>query len=576
MTFSKLASGFFVSFTFAAVVVAGCGGKDAPPSLEGLDGSADPNLNNPGGNDKICLLNNCDTDRDCKDCSGGRSTCNQKEHRCAACGPAAGGKNCSGGQQCTKYGDCVPSGVTCNEGADGKPTVSCSGDADCAACGPQFKVCDTAAKKCVGCTPANVINCQSTDFCNGTTGECMAQCPAACTKDADCGKCGAPGAENHACNRGVCAKCSPTKNCAGAETCNDVGDCEKTCGLATNPNRCNSDADCAGCAATTGCSKPVGGGLGTCVAKAAGCEDLGKGVFVLPDPFSRVTQACSSDANCASTNIDLNIGAIIKRATGLNVNNANISYPMRACASVEILDGKKCGVCVPCKKDADCTAIDVQKLAGEAFGPIGSIAAAILLDRVFGPNDRKIHMYCQKVGGVGNGEYGVCVPCPSFFQRCGDEAVANEEPVTSCGHSVCELGPALGPTCDGGCAGRVGLKDPFCASSKGFWDPKCKALVETECTNKTCQPNTCVGKDLGWFCDDIDTSRGGFECKGNEGGGQIATGHQCPSTPTSKTYCHRVTAGNVKSKAVLCTTETEPGCRPGSIGKPKCLPTLQP
>ena len=48
------------------------------------------------------------------------------------------------------------------------------------------------------------------------------------------------------------------------------------------------------------------------------------------------------------------MGALIKKATGLNIKDANIDYPMNACASVDILDGKKCGVCVPCKKDADC------------------------------------------------------------------------------------------------------------------------------------------------------------------------------------------------------------------------------
>ena len=572
MAFAKLVSGIFVFGSVTALVAAGCGGSDGLPPLEGLDGSVDPN-NNPSGKDSICLLNNCDTDRECKNCSGDRTTCNQKEHRCVACGPEAGGKNCGAGQSCTKYGDCVPGGVSCNEDASGKPTITCASDADCSACGPNFKVCDPAAKKCVGCTTANVTNCQSTDVCTAA-GDCVPACPATCKADADCGKCGAPGAENHACNRGVCAKCSETKACPNAnEICNDVGDCEKTCGVAKNPNKCNTDADCTSCqGGLTKCTgKPIGGGLGTCAAAAAGCEQLGTGVFVLPDPFSRVTQACSTDANCANVSAKFDVGSIIKKATGLNVNSATLDYPMHACASVDILDGKKCGVCVPCKKDADCTPIDVQKFAGDAFGPIGSIAAAILLDKAFGPSDRKVHMYCQKINAVAGGEYGACVPCPSFFQRCGDAAVDTDNPATACDHGVCTVGAALGATCDSGCAGRVAQKDPFCTSKTGFWDQKCKDLVESECTNITCNPNTCAApRDSGWYCRN-DASEGGYRCNGGETGSTIAEGRQCPTSP--KQYCHRQNPNDVKSKAVLCTSEGEAGCGAGSVGKAKCFTT---
>ena len=559
MAFAKLVTGLACIASVSALVVA-CGGSDTLPPLDGLDGSVDPN-NDPNGTDKICLLNNCDTDRHCQDCTGGRTVCNQKENRCVACGPDAGGKSCGAGQTCTKYGDCVGGGVACAEDVNGVPTITCNADADCAACGPAFKVCDPAAKKCVGCTPTNVTNCQSTDVCKDS--KCQPACPDTCKTDADCGECGGKNGApaNHACNRGVCAKCSESKKCPGSnEVCNDVGDCEKICGVAGNPNKCKADADCASCqGGLTKCTGvPIGGGFGTCAAPAAGCEDLGKGVFVLPDPFSRVTQACSTDANCAGVKAQLNVGALIKKATGLNVKDANIDYPMNACASVDILDGKKCGVCVPCKKDADCQAIDVQKFAGEAFGPIGSIAAALLLDKVFGPTDRKVHMYCQMIAGG----YGACVPCPSFFQRCGDSAVAGEEPATACDHDVCTLGPALGPTCEQGCAGRVGMKDAFCNSKMGFWDQKCKALVETECKNKTCFPDSCASpKTAGWYCSDSNKNAG-YRCMG-DGSVTIAEGHSCATQP-NPTYCHRQDPTDIRSKAVLDTN-----------GRPRCFPTAQ-
>jgi len=554
MAFAKYVTGILCVASVSALAIVGCGGSDDLPPLGGLeDGGGNVDPLNPG-NDKICLLNNCDTDRDCRDCSGSRTTCNQKEHRCVACGPDANGKTCGGGQTCTKYGDCVSGATTCQEDVNGVPTISCNGDADCAACGPAYKVCDPTAKKCVGCTPQNVTNCQSTDVCKGNA--CVAACPATCTTDNDCtdcgGKNGAPA--NPACNRGVCAKCSETRNCPKAnEVCNDVGECEAICGVRGNPNRCSTDADCAACmGGLTKCSnKPIAGGLGTCAAPAAGCSDLGAGIFVLPDPFSRVTQACSKDEDCAGVKASLDVGGLIKKATGLGVGSASLDYPMNACASVDILDGKKCGVCVPCKKDADCQAIDVQKFAGEAFGPIGSIAAALLLDRVFGPSDRKVHMYCQMIAGG----YGACVPCPSFFQRCGDTAVG-EEKAAACDHTVCNLGPALGPTCENGCAGRVGAKDPFCNSKMGFWDAKCKALVETECKETTCFPNGCVApRDAGWYCNTSPNPTAGYKCVGDTTL-SIGDGQQCPNGQ----YCRRTDPTDIRSKAVL-----------GSNGRPQCF-----
>ena len=160
------------------------------------------------------------------------------------------------------------------------------------------------------------------------------------------------------------------------------------------------------------------------------------------------------------------------------------------------------------------------------------------------------------------GGYGACVPCPSFFQRCGDAAVAGEEPATACDHDVCTLGPALGATCEQGCAGRVGMKDAFCNSKMGFWDQKCKSLVETECTNKTCFPDSCASpKTAGWYCSDSNKNAG-YRCAG-DGSVTIAEGHSCATQP-NPTYCHRQDPADIRSKAVLDTN-----------GRPRCFPTAQ-
>src|SRR5262249_43313209 len=161
--------------------------------------------------------------------------------------------------------------------------------------------------------------------------------------------------------------------------------------------QCNTNQDCAGCkGSATSCDLPVNGGSGNCAAPAKGCSDLGPGVVVLPAPFDRFTNLCSHDSDCSNISADFNIGKTLRDVTGLSgIGDSSIPFGMHACASVKIINHVSCGVCVPCKQDRDCQDIDITRVAGDAFGPIGSIASKLLLDKVFGPNDHKIHMYCD-------------------------------------------------------------------------------------------------------------------------------------------------------------------------------------
>jgi hypothetical protein len=428
----------------------------------------------------ICLLHNCSTDTECEACSGGKTTCLVAEHRCVACdGGTSGG--CPGGQTCSSWGNCAPADVTCPTD-NGVPTITCNTSADCAACDPRHQVCDPAAHKCVACTAADVSQCLATETCNG--GDCAAKCPATCGADGDCGQCGAAGHEAHHCTAGKCSECSPTAGCDGTLSCGAHGTCEKTCGMTGAPKgACQTDAECTGCdGSATKCHVPIGGGAGTCGPAATGCSDLGNGVAVLPAPFDKVTNLCSNDMDCASVGIDLNVGKILRDLTGFDqIHDADIMYPEHVCASVQITD-KSCGVCVPCKVDTDCQNLNIDMIAGQAFGPLGAIASAFLLDQIFGDTDHQIHMYCETIAG----DYGACVPCPGLLNDCS----VGGTPPDKC-HDKCDAGGALDVTCDP-CVAKVCAMDAYCCSDK--WDALCVAEVLDYC-GKACE--SCSHADQG-------------------------------------------------------------------------------
>jgi hypothetical protein len=360
------------------------------------------------------LLNNCHSDAECGACDAGRTSCDLGTHHCVACG--VGGKTCPGGFVCSSFGDCVPSGASCPTDSQGVPTVTCSSSADCAACDPQHQVCDQATSRCVACTDTDSSACSMSERC--VNDRCTPNCPMGCATDNDCSACGAPGHFAHACNAGQCAQCSATYACPAGQICGPAGTCIAKCGQ-DGQGSCYDDSDCTQCqGGNTQCHHPING-PGKCGPQAAGCSDLGQGTVVLPSPWDEVTNLCSHDADCAGVGITLDIGKLLRDLTGIEqIKDANITYGMNVCAAVSVGVGSNtvsCGLCVPCREDTDCQPIDVDQVAGEAFGPIGSVAAAILLDEVFGQNDHKVHFYCEPVAGG----YGVCAPCPGVVYACG-------------------------------------------------------------------------------------------------------------------------------------------------------------
>lgn len=457
----------------ALLLPVACSHGDTVPLEPIGDGEGDKK-HPQGDEDAICLLHNCNADDECGACSDGRTTCLVSEHRCVAC-DSGSGTGCPDGQQCSSWGKCVPQGLECPTDNHGNPTISCGSSADCAACDPMHLVCDTAAGKCVACTASDTSECQQTDIC--VDGQCAGKCPSTCDADADCGQCGSAGHEAHACHAHKCAECSATHACPAGEECSPQGTCIKECGQ-NNSGACQSDADCNGCGGTTNvCHTPINGGDGTCGPAASGCSDLGEGTIVLPDPFGKVTNTCSNDADCSGVGIQLNVGKMLRDLTGVDqIDDANIDYGMNVCADVTIGSGNNsisCGICVPCQVDSDCDAIDIDQVALDAFGPIGSLAAALLLDQVFGQNDHKIHMYCEQVAAG----YGVCSPCPGFIYECGVDGGGGGGTGT-CDHEECDKGGPLNGTCSQ-CTSDVCAYDEYCCNTA--WDAQCVAEAEDTC-----------------------------------------------------------------------------------------------
>ncbi|MBM4370619.1 MAG: hypothetical protein FJ098_03150 [Deltaproteobacteria bacterium] len=456
----------------------------------------------------VCLLNNCSSDAHCTSCPDDKHTCLLAENRCVACDPNTG-EGCEEGMVCTSWGVCAEPQLTCPTDANGVPTVVCNQNADCGACSPLYQVCNTQTHKCQACTGTNTSHCLQSQYCKN--GQCTDKCPKACNLDNDCMFCGTEENPAHACNAHKCAECSPTWPCAAGMICLSSGVCYPPCGLpGPEEGTCLTDEDCNYCGdpKTPGvfvCKKPVNDpdGHGVCIPPAEGCEDLGAGVAVLPPPWSDYTQLCSNDGNCANVSIDLNVGALIKDALGmesldvgiatLEVGDPVVSYAMHECAEIQLTDNIDCGVCVPCKEDMDCAPIDVDPLILDLFpdDPLATIAAAILVDLLWGDaEDHNLNFYCLPIA-LG---YGICSPCTNPLLPCGQTGPGpgGECPpeYNGTGEGACTpYTVPLAPACSA-CVAAVCANDAYCCETA--WDSVCVGEVDQFCTTPCGGASNCA------------------------------------------------------------------------------------
>jgi hypothetical protein len=511
-----------------ALALSACSGDDSSETGPGGTGAS------AGGEpiEGICLLNNCSDDTMCVGCPDGRDHCLVEESRCVACDPNTG-EGCAEGETCSPYGICVPDGLTCPTDDEGKPTVVCQANSDCLACSPMNQVCDTDTHKCQACTETNTQHCLSSDICVDTDGDmqadsCSPKCPATCAHDNDCGQCGGPGNEAHACFAHKCAECSETFPCAAGEECIN-GVCVPPCGL-PGPvvGTCIADEDCKFCGDPEAmgegwtCHYPVNGGdHGNCVPTANGCSDLGNGIAVLPEPYSDFTQLCSNDNDCAQAQagIQFNVGEALRDLIGgdsidlgfadIAIHDANVFYAMPKCAQVELTDNISCGICVPCEEDADCAPIDIDPLIQDLFKgePLAQIAGALLVDTLWGDNDdHNLNFFCQPVAFG----YGVCIPCGNPLQACGSGGGGGGN--GQCDHDVCMSGGALNGSCSS-CAQTVCQNDSFCCDgTNGSWDSLCIDEANQYCNDicnggNSCAHNPCMsGAALSASCNSCVSS----------------------------------------------------------------------
>lgn len=465
-----------------------------------FDSESDSDADSDTSSD-ICLAHNCESDLECGGCSNGENTCYLPDKRCVACNPDTG-DGCEAGEECTEFGQCVPEGLTCDTDDEGVPTIECNDDPDCAACDPDHQVC--SAGRCVQCRGDATDACQSTEIC--VANECVAKCPTECSSNDECGECTTTDEDQsplNACHNHQCAECSNTSStpisCPNGEVCTDQGVCVPQCGIpGQSPGVCESDADCQGCEGdNTNCIIPINDDRGTCGPVASGCSDLGEGVVVLPEPFSQVTNACSDDPDCEGVGVQYNVGELLRELTGFNeIDDAIVEYPMSRCAELTVGSGGSsisCGICVPCEEDNDCQDLDIDEVAGDAFGPLGAVATALLLDQLFGPTEHVIHMFCQPVAAG----YGACVPCPNLLSDCSVGGGGGGSGM--CEHGVDEVGSPLDPMC-GACAEAVCAVDDFCCNTE--WDEVCVNAVDIYCTTGACHDQCDTGEALNPSCNE--------------------------------------------------------------------------
>jgi hypothetical protein len=406
-------------------------------------------------------------------------------------------------------------------------------------CNTSTGVCDTKYYDGTACDDGN--KCTTGETCSsgackgGTTKACTAsdQCHDVGTCDASTGICSNPNKQDNTpcndsnvctktdvCQSGVCKGTNPV-TCTASDQCHDVGTCDPTSGTCTNPVKQDSSpcSDQNACTRTDTCQGGVckGGNPVTCTASDQ-CHDVGTcdtTTGACSNPAKPVGFACNDNMLCTYGDACNTAGA----CAGTPISCTSDAFADRTC------NGTQTCTVVPkagaaCDDHNPCTKGDVLDAAGNCAGmpytcPVGDCMTANACDGQGGcvPAAKPDGTDCDA-------DHSKCTPS----DRCkAGLCVRDPSPVTcvpkdcnsvSCNPTTgnCEYVPTSGGTC--GVTGCYTMGT--CSMGKCSGTPKDCTSMDSPCAQGICDATTgqCMSapKPNGTSCDPGGKCGMGAQC----------------------------------------------------------------
>lgn len=312
------------------------------------------------------------------------ASCNPSTGKCDAT-PKPNGTACSDGNACTQTDTCQ--GGVCS----GSNPVTCAASDQCHSAGS----CDASTGKCTNPSKSDGTACNDGSVCTQADtcqkGTCTGTKPLTCTASDQCHSAGScdpvKGCSNpaksdgaacndgnactktDACTAGVCKGTSPV-TCTASDQCHDVGTCNPSSGVCSNPNKPN-DTPCSDGKACSGNDKCTNG---VCGGAAVACDDkIACTVDSCVEPggcdFDHGKCQCQKDADCddgdACTGVETCNLATLTCVSGKKVSCANLDDTCNvgacdsktgACSAKPRPDGTSCTDGDSCTRTDGCVA----------------------------------------------------------------------------------------------------------------------------------------------------------------------------------------------------------------------------
>jgi hypothetical protein len=472
-----------------------CGGSGCSVTVQNCVGGVTQTCNAATVNGQACNDGNACTDDDvCTNgvCAGSAYSCAAPDqcHQAGTCNgdgtcsfaPKSNGTSCNDGNACTQTDTCQ-SGV-----CTGSNPVVCSPIDQCHVAG----VCNTGTGVCSNPTANNGTACNDSNACTQTdtcqSGVCTGSNPVVCSAAGQCYNVGVCNTSTGVCSNPAKSSgtaCNDGNACTQTDTCNGSGTC-----VGSNPVVCSSAGQCYGvgtCNTSTGvCSNPPLGS-GTACNDGNACTQTdtcnGAGTCVGSNPV-----VCSSAGQCynvGTCNTSNGVCSNPAKASGTACNDGN------ACTQTDTCNGA--GTCVG-GNPVVCTASDACHVAGTCNTSNGACSNPT------GNNGATCGSASNGVLECNNGACNV-LACNGGYTNCSGTCVnegADTNNCGSCGHVCPAAESCLSGTC--GCPGG----ENYCASG-GPWDCAhiCGGGDVNDCNGTCCGGANgvpCAGTDCAGRC----------------------------------------------------------------------------